>query len=137
MEEIFVPLFAFGFLTAVIIVPLWLNHRHREAGLRLLERSLERGQTLEPALLDRVGRPTLTPRERARRWLNLSILSCSLAAGLAAIHFMVGESRVLADGRVEVDGPLPAAAFLLCMAVGFTVLWAVHRPKAGNAGDAE
>ncbi len=137
MPEFFVPMFAFVFLGSVIIVPLWFNHRHRVAGLKLLEKSMERGETLDPALLDRFGRPVLSARERARRWLNLTILSCSLAAGLAAIHFMVGESRIHANGRVEFDGPLPAAAFLLCMAAGFAVLWAVHRPKSGSGPDSE
>lgn len=135
MPEFFVPLFGFLFLGSVILVPLWFNHRHRVAGLRLLEKSMERGETLDPALLDRIAQPALSPLERARRWLNLAVLSSALAAGIAAIHFMVGTTRIHSDGRVEFDGPLPASAFLLCMAAGFAVLWLVHRPKPGSGAD--
>jgi hypothetical protein len=56
----------FVFLAAVLLVPAWLSYRSRLASLRLIGDIAGKGQTLEPAVIDRLmSRPPADGDDRA------------------------------------------------------------------------
>lgn len=132
MEDVIVPIAAFAMLSSFVVAPIWLHHNTKQAGFKLIEKALEKGQELDPALVERLGKSSHTPAERARRSLATAIILTSIALGLAAIHLMVGETVISAHGNVRFEGPLPAAAFVQCIAFGFVGLWAMDRTARGK-----
>ena len=49
--ETFVPFVFFGFLAAVILVPIWLRERTKQSAHHLISQALEKGQPLDPAIM--------------------------------------------------------------------------------------
>ena len=67
--EVFVPLLFFGFLGAVILVPIWLRERTSQSAHQLLSQALEKGQPLDPAILRQLTEGKVRSRTgRAGRW---------------------------------------------------------------------
>ncbi|MEJ0059114.1 MAG: hypothetical protein WDM79_05880 [Terricaulis sp.] len=90
---IFVPIAFFGFLGAVILVPIWLKERTKQSAHHLISQALEKGQPLDPAIMTRLtaAAERQAPADRARRTLGSGVVLLALAGGFAgASYFAAG-----------------------------------------------
>jgi len=119
MADIIVPLVFFGFLAAIILVPIYLRERTKQSAHALISQALEKGQTLDPQLLKQLtdgGRPQ---QDKARRSLGSGIVLLALAGGFAGAAFWVGEI----SGAPEAFGGMMVPAVLLgALGVAFILL---------------
>lgn len=119
--EILVPLSFFAFLGAVILGPIYLNHRTRQAKLDLLRQAVERGQDLDPKILDQIydDESRKPPRDRARRSLGSGVILTALACGLAAAAYMTDGFDPSGN---SFSGMMVAAVIIGFLGVGFVIL---------------
>lgn len=115
--EIFVPFTFFGFLAAVILVPIWLKERTKRSAHALISQALERGQQLDPALLRQLTEGNKPVRDRARSTLGAGVILLALAGGFVIGAFAVNDF----SGSVE-GGMLVPAAILGALGIAFTLL---------------
>ncbi|MEQ1920792.1 MAG: hypothetical protein ABL955_16495 [Elusimicrobiota bacterium] len=116
--EFFVPFVFFGFLGAIILVPIWLREKTRQSAHQIISQALERGQTLDVSVvreLTQMGRPQ--PQERGRRTLGLGIVLLGIAGGFAA-----GGWALAGLAQEALFGMLVPAAFLAALGIAFTLL---------------
>ncbi len=116
--EIFVPFVFFGFLAAVILVPIWLRERTKQSAHHLLSQVLEKGQTLDAATLRQLTEgSTKPPRDKARSSLGSGIVLLALAGGFAAAGYFVG-------GYAEeaFNGMMIPAVILGALGIAFVLL---------------
>lgn len=116
--EIFVPFVFFGFLAAVILVPIWLKERTKQSAHQLISQALEKGQTLDPAILRQITEGAgKAPKDRARSSLGSGVVLLALAGGFAVAGYFVG-------GYAEeaFNGMMVPAAILGALGVGFILL---------------
>jgi len=115
--ELLIPLSFFAFLAAVILVPIWLRERTRQSAHKVLSEALERGQTLDPAIMRELTDSKSVkapPPDRARRTLGNGIVLLALAAGFTI-------ATVMSGGGWD-DGLMMAAAILGALGVAFLLL---------------
>lgn len=117
--EIFVPLVFFLFLGAVILVPIWLRERTRQSAHQLLAQALEKGQTLDPALLRQLTEGKQQPQDRPRRTLGSGVVLLALAIGFVAAGAL---SSGFDPSGFSGNGMMTAAAILGALGVAFILL---------------
>lgn len=131
MVEILVPIVFFAFLTAIILVPTWLRERTKQSAHKLISQAIERGQTLDPALLERLTDTPQKQVDRPRRTLGSGVVLIALAIGLAAASFV---SNGFDFGGASADGMILGATILGALGFGFLILaivdYAGNRKKA-------
>ncbi len=88
--EIFVPFVFFGFLAAVILVPVLVRERTKRSAHDLISQAMARGQTLEPGLVSQLTQNMLDEGNRARKSLGNGVILLSLAAGFVAAGYVAG-----------------------------------------------
>lgn len=123
MEAVLVPLTFFGFLGAVILVPIWLKERTKQSAHQLISQALEKGQTLDPALMSKLTESVQrqAPGDRARRTLGSGVVLVALAAGFVGASYLSGDfdpSGYAGSGMVTaaiILGALGAAFILLAI----------------------
>lgn len=107
----------FGFLVAVIVVPIWLRERTKQSAHKLVSDAIAKGQTLDPALIEKLTeaqhRPP--PADRARKSLGSGVVMLALAIG-----FMV--ASYLDEGAWTGGGLSLPAAILGTLGIAFVVL---------------
>lgn len=86
--EIFVPFVFFGFLAAVILVPVLAKERTKRSAHELISQAMQRGQTLEPALVSQLTQNMLDEGNRARKSLGNGVILLALAGGFTAAGFV-------------------------------------------------
>lgn len=120
--DVFVPFVFFGFLAAVILVPIWLRERTKQSAHQLLSQALEKGQTLDPALIrqltDAAGGKQ-QQQDKARRSLGSGIVLIALAGGFAAAGLVMNGFDP--SGYAQ-NGMMVPAAILGALGVGFLLL---------------
>lgn len=82
---LFVLIFC-GFLAAIILVPVWLKERTKQSAHALLSQAVEKGQTLDPALVRQLTEGQ-RPQDRTRRTLTTGIILLALAGGFVGMAF--------------------------------------------------
>lgn len=111
--EILIPLSFFAFLAAVILVPIWLRHRQRESGYKLIHEAMARGQALDPKMIEQIVQAKdKRDGPRWRRSLGAGVILGAIALGLVGISFTEGWD----------DGPLKGAVILGALAAAFLIL---------------
>jgi hypothetical protein len=117
---IFVPLFFFLFLGAVIIIPIWLRERTRQSAHSLISQALEKGQPLDPAIMRELtqGAVRQTQTERPRRTLGSAILLLALAGAFGGIAYLDADQE-WAHIPALILGAL-GVAFLMLALVDYT-----------------
>ncbi|HYD88064.1 MAG TPA: DUF6249 domain-containing protein [Vitreimonas sp.] len=116
--DVFVPFVFFGFLGAVILVPIWLKERTKQSAHALISQALEKGQQLDPALLRQLTEgATKPPKDRARSTLGSGVVLLALAIGFVIGGFAIRDF----SGEVE-PGMLVPAAILGTLAIAFIFL---------------
>lgn len=115
--DVFVPFVFFGFLAAVILVPIWLRERTKQSAHHLLAQALEKGQTLDAATLRTLTEGNKPPKDRARSSLGSGIVLLALAGGFAAAGYFVG-------GYAEeaFNGMMIPAVILGALGIAFVLL---------------
>jgi hypothetical protein len=116
MGEVFI---VFGFLAAVILIPIWLSNRTKESAHRLIAQALEKGQTLDPAVLRSLTGPNRSPSDRARRTLGSGVVLLALSLGFVGAAFVMDgfDSSGMAH-----SGMLIPAVILGALALAFLLL---------------
>lgn len=125
--EVLVPFTIFGFLAAVIIVPIYLRHKQKEAGYRLIHEAMARGQTLDPKMIEQIVQTK--ERQDGPRWrrsLGAGVILCAIALGLVGIGY--------ADGYNS--GPIKGAVVLGALGLGFIVLAVIDMLSRKPSGEA-
>ncbi|MDX2237544.1 MAG: DUF6249 domain-containing protein [Hyphomonadaceae bacterium] len=131
MEGIVVPIVFFGFLGAIILVPTWLRERTKQSAHKLISQAIERGQTLDPSLLERLTDTPQKQVDRPRRTLGSGVVLIALAIGLGAASFL---SNGFDYADASSDGMILGATILGALGLGFLILaivdYAGNRKKA-------
>ena len=119
MGEIIVPIVFFGFLAAIILVPIYLRERTKQSAHQLISQALEKGQTLDPALMRQLTEGQRQQQERPRRTLGSGVVLLALAGGFVAAAFVM-------DGfdpsGMAHNGMLVPAVILGALGVAFILL---------------
>src|SRR5215475_6561864 len=88
--DVFVPFVFFGFLAAVILIPIWLRERTKQSAHKLISQALDKGQPLDPELmrqLTQTGAVSKPPQDRPRRTLGSAVMLLALAAAFGSIAY--------------------------------------------------
>ena len=88
--EILIPLTFFGFLAAVILVPVLAKERTKRSAHDLVSQAMARGQQLDPALVSQLSASMLEEGNRARKSLGNGVILLALAGGFIAASFVAG-----------------------------------------------
>jgi hypothetical protein len=115
--EIFVPFTFFVFLGAVILIPIWLKERTKRSAHALISQALEKGQTLDPALMRQLTEGVKPQQDRARRTLGSGVILLALAGGFVVGAFAIDDFT----GTVE-GGMMVPAAILGALGIAFILL---------------
>lgn len=115
--EIFVPLTFFAFLTAVILGPVIVRERTRRSAHRLVAQALERGQQLDPQIVNDLAQSIDQPT--ARKSLGKAVILLALAGAFAGVA-----SMGLDDGEAN-TGLMAAAIFIGAIGGAYALLTAV------------
>ena len=116
-EGIFFFFVFFGFLAAIILVPIYLRERTRQSAHHLIAQALEKGQTLDPALMKTLTEGQKKPQDKARSSLGSGIVLLALGGGFAAAGYFVG-------GYAEeaFNGMMVPAVILGALGIAFILL---------------
>ena len=116
-EGIFFFFVFFGFLATIILVPIYLRERTRQSAHHLIAQALEKGQTLDPALMKTLTEGQKKPQDKARSSLGSGIVLLALGGGFAAAGYFVG-------GYAEeaFNGMMVPAVILGALGIAFILL---------------
>jgi hypothetical protein len=117
--DVFVPFVFFGFLGAIILVPIWLRERTKQSAHHLLAQALEKGQTLDAATLRQLTDGNKPPKDRARSSLGSGIVLLALAGGFAAAGYFVGD---MSGAEEAFNGMMIPAVILGALGIAFVLL---------------
>lgn len=124
--DIFVPFVFFGFLGAIILVPVLAKERTKRSAHDLISQALARGQALEPGLVSQLTQNMLDEGNSARKSLGKGVVLLALAAGFVGAGFMI--NGIESDSHAVYGMGVPAvilasvgAAFLLLAVIDFAM----------------
>lgn len=120
--DAFIPFVFFGFLAAIILVPIWLRERTKQSAHKLVSQALEKGQTLDPAILKQLTDGGKAPENKARRSLGSGIVLISLGLGFVGVGYAVGE---ISGSSEAFYGLMVPASILGALGLAFLALAAV------------
>jgi len=118
-ESVFIPLVFFGFLAAVILVPVLAKERTKRSAHDLISQAMARGQALEPTLVSQLTQNMLDEGNRARKSLGNGVILLALAGGFTAAGFVIDGFDPSGDGH---RGMLIPAIILGTVGLAFLVL---------------
>ncbi len=122
--EVLIPLVFFGFLGAVIIVPIWLRERTRQSAHKIVRDAIARGEKLDPDMLARLSDPPRPAQpDRARRSLGSAVIMIALAAALGGSAFVQGELH---------GGMMTGATILGALGLAFLILAIIDYGSKGR-----
>lgn len=113
--DIFVPFLFFGFLGAVIIVPILAKERTRRSAHDLISQALARGQNLDPSLVAKLSEDMLQEGNRARKSLGNAVILLALAGGIVGAAYA-------ADGPHFHSGVFAPAIIVGAVGAAFLIL---------------
>lgn len=117
--DVFVPFLFFLFLGAVILVPIWLKERTKQSAHHLLSQALEKGQTLDPALMRQLTDGMRPQKDKARSSLGSGVVLLALAVGFVAASFVMDGFDP--SGMAQ-NGMMVPAAILGALGIAFILL---------------
>jgi hypothetical protein len=119
-EGAFAMFVFFGFLAAIILVPIWLKERTKQSAHQLISQALEKGQQLDPALMRQITEGSTKPaQDRARRTLGSGVVLLALAIGFGVAGYVIGQST----GAEEAFGGMMVPATILgALGIAFILL---------------
>ncbi len=117
--DFLIPFVFFGFLAAIILVPIYLRERTRQSAHHLIAQALEKGQTLDPVLMRTLTEGQKKPQDKARSSLGSGIVLLSLAGGFAAAGYFVGN---ISGADEAFSGMMIPAVILGALGIAFILL---------------
>jgi hypothetical protein len=118
-EGIFAMFVFFGFLAAIILVPIWLRERTKQSAHQLISQALEKGQQLDPALMRQLTEGQQKQQDRPRRTLGSGVVLLALAGGFVAASLVMDGFDP--SGMAQ-NGMMVPAAILGALGVAFILL---------------
>jgi hypothetical protein len=82
--DVFVPFLFFGFLTAVIVIPIMAREATKRSAHQLVSQAIARGQPLDGDLIQRLSQEASYDGNRARKSLGNGVILLALAGGFLA-----------------------------------------------------
>jgi len=133
-ESVLVPLIFFSFLGAVIIGPMYLAHKGRLAKIELMKQALERGQNLDPKLLEQLYEVEASKKrpDQPRRSLGAGVVLTFLAVGLGGAGFL---SNGYDPSGMSDNGLYTAALIVGCIGLAYLVLAVVDYSTKKKDGE--
>lgn len=113
---IFVPFVFFTFLACIIVIPALAKERTKRSAHDLIARALDRGQALDPALVQQLSENIAREGDRARKSLGNAVILLALAGAF------VGVAYVSSDFRFDGGGALVPAVILGALGAAFLLL---------------
>lgn len=117
--EILIPITFFVFLGAIILVPTWLRERTKQSAHQLISQAIEKGQTLDPTVLERLTETPKRKADRARNTLGAGVVLCALSLGFTGVAYFSGQLGV---SGFEFGGMMIPAVILGSLGLGFLAL---------------
>ena len=117
--DFFVPFVFFGFLGAVILVPVLVKERTKRSALDLISQAMARGQALDPALIAKLSDDMLQEGNRARKSLGNGVILLALAAGFVGAGFVADRFDPGGDAH---NGMLIPAVIMGAVGLAFLLL---------------
>ncbi len=117
--DFLIPFVFFGFLAAIILVPIYLRERTRQSAHHLIAQALEKGQTLDPVLMRTLTEGQKKPQDKARSSLGSGIVLLALAGGFAAAGYFVGN---ISGADEAFNGMMIPAVILGALGIAFILL---------------
>lgn len=117
--DVFVPFVFFGFLGAIILVPIWLKERTKQSAHNLISQALEKGQPLDPQLMRELTDTQRQQPDKARRSLGSGVVLLALAAGFVGASYLSGDFDPSGSAS---GGMLTAATILGALGAAFVLL---------------
>lgn len=113
--EIFVPFIFFGFLASVILGPIIVRERTKRSAHRLISQAVDRGQQLDPNLINEIAQGVDQPS--GRKSLGKAVILLALAGAFVGVAYMNGLHD--GDGR---QGMLAAALIIGAIGAAYGLL---------------
>lgn len=117
--DFLLPFIFFGFLAAIILVPIYLRERTRQSAHHLIAQALEKGQQLDPALMRSLTDGQKKPQDKARSSLGAGVVLLALAGGFAAAGYFVGD---ISGAEEAFNGMMVPAVILGALGIAFILL---------------
>jgi hypothetical protein len=119
--EILIPIAFFGMIISLVVVPIWLKERTKQSAHRLISQALEKGQTLDPALMQKLteGAGAVQQQDRPRRTLGNGVVLLALAGAFAGASFFSGDFDPTGHAM---GGMMTTALILGALGAAFTLL---------------
>ncbi|MEQ1708062.1 MAG: hypothetical protein ABL864_07010 [Terricaulis sp.] len=117
--DFFVPFVFFGFLGAVILVPVLVKERTKRSALDLISQAMARGQALDPTLIAKLSDDMLQEGNRARKSLGNGVILLALAAGFVGAGFVADRFDPGGDAH---NGMLIPAVIMGAVGLAFLLL---------------
>lgn len=117
--DVFVPFVFFGFLGAVILVPVLVKERTKRSALDLISQAMARGQALDPTLIAKLSDDMLQEGNRARKSLGNGVILLALAAGFVGAGFVADRFDPGGDAH---NGMLIPAVIMGAVGLAFLLL---------------
>ena len=111
-----VPIVMFIVLGLVIIAYYYWNHRNRLSIMDTVQKAIDKGESLTPELLDRLG-AAVNPRMRDLR-RGIIFLALGIAGLLCSLFF---------DFPEVVNGIRAGSVFPLMLGLGFLLVWKLNK----------
>ena len=131
--DIFVPFVFFGFLAAIILVPILAKERTKRSAHDLVSQAMSRGQALDPSLIQQLTSNMLEEGNRARKSLGNAVILLALAGGFIAAGFVMDGFDPGGDAR---HGMWIPAVILGSVGVAFLLLSIVDYATKKRSADA-
>ena len=122
--EILIPLAFFGFLAAVILVPVLAKERTKRSAHDLVSQAMARGQQLDPALVTQLSANMLEEGNKARASLGKGVILLALAGGMLGAGYVAGGFDTDAQHGMAIPAVIlgsVGAAFLLLAIIDFAM----------------
>lgn len=120
MEAIFIPISFFGMIIAIVVVPIWLKERTKQSAHQLISKALEKGQTLDPALMQKLTEGAhAQQQDRPRKTLGSGVILLALAGAFAGASYFSGDFDPTGHAM---GGMMTIALILGALGAAFTLL---------------
>ena len=117
LVTIVVVLIVFGTVAAIVLGPIWFKERTKRSAHAIIAQAMERGQNLDPELMQRLTQSIEVQQNRPRKTLGNGIVLLALAGGFAGASVFSGDFDPHAMG-----GMMTTAVILGALGVAFTLL---------------
>ncbi|HVY84816.1 MAG TPA: DUF6249 domain-containing protein [Caulobacterales bacterium] len=122
----------FGSIVAIVALPMWFRERTKQSAHKLISEAIAKGQTLDPALMERLTADIASRQSSPRRTLGSAVVMIALSGGFLAAHFMSGGGF----GPGEDDWWFMPSAILGALGLAFLVLAIVDYSSQKKKTDA-